>query len=225
MSGSGRPERPLDRNAGPLAAFACDLRLLREGAGLTYRQMAVRAGYSHNALAQAAGGNRLPSLEIALAFASACGGGETEWKKRWCDTKDAVARETRRPADVREPDRWTPLDESTHEGRFAAYLRTLYLVHERPPEAIASEIGRPIADLRCWLDGKTLPVLEDLLALLRALHAPPGGVAIARRLHDHARDTGRPAKTRKHFRISVQWGDRHWALLLGNPQEGNTAVR
>ncbi|MEU6973597.1 helix-turn-helix transcriptional regulator [Kitasatospora aureofaciens] len=224
MSGIGRPERPLDRAAGPIAAFACDLRLLRESAGLTYRKLAEKAGYSHNALAQAAGGARFPSLDIVLAFAVACGGTEAEWKARWRDAKENIAQQASKPAERRELDRWVPVDESTAAGRFAAYLRTLYLVHERPIEIVASEIGRSVSVTRSWLDGRTLPVHEDLLALLKAFHAGPGGVAIARRLYDNVRDTTGQPNTRRPFRLSVQihWRDRQWAVTLGTLSEAAT---
>ncbi|GJF30368.1 hypothetical protein KNE206_30680 [Kitasatospora sp. NE20-6] len=222
MSGSGRPERRLDRNASPLAAFACDLRLVREQAKLTYRQMSSKAGYSHNALAQAAGGARFPSLELSLAFARACGGDEREWKQRWYDAKEAIEREQKRPAAVREPDRWPDLDENTAEGRLAAYLRQLYLVHERPVDIVAGEIGHGAEAVRRWLDGVSVPLLEDLLSLLQALHAPPGPVVIARRLHKEAcTPTG---NQRLQVSVRIGWRGRSWSKTLIAPDR-RTVVR
>ncbi|MFC5824198.1 helix-turn-helix domain-containing protein, partial [Nonomuraea insulae] len=80
----GRREQPLDPLVGPVARFASELRKLRQDAGgLTYRAMARRAHYSPATLAQAAAGDRLPSLPVALAYVEACGGDAEEWRARW----------------------------------------------------------------------------------------------------------------------------------------------
>ncbi|WP_327250529.1 nSTAND1 domain-containing NTPase [Streptomyces sp. NBC_01244] len=83
-SGVGRPEKALDPQAGPIARFAGELRALRRSAGsVPYRELSARAGYSVTALSQAAAGNRLPSLPVALAYAEVCGAARTEWERRW----------------------------------------------------------------------------------------------------------------------------------------------
>jgi tetratricopeptide (TPR) repeat protein len=83
----GRQERPLNPNAGPIEAFADDLRQLRRAAGNPgYRTMARRAGYSASALSSAAAGRALPSLAVTLAYAGVCGGDLKEWEQRWEDT-------------------------------------------------------------------------------------------------------------------------------------------
>lgn len=80
----GRREDPIDPEAGPVPRFAHRLRELRRAAGgPTYREMALRAGYSAPALSQAAAGKRLPSLAVALAYAEACGGDPGEWERWW----------------------------------------------------------------------------------------------------------------------------------------------
>ncbi|MCX5366059.1 hypothetical protein OG864_46015 [Streptomyces sp. NBC_00124] len=80
----GRRERPLDPTEGAVARFAYELRKLRQEAeGLTYRAMAARAHYSTATLAQAAAGDRLPSLQVTLAYVAACGGDPDEWERRW----------------------------------------------------------------------------------------------------------------------------------------------
>ncbi|MDQ0753400.1 WD40 repeat protein/transcriptional regulator with XRE-family HTH domain [Streptomyces africanus] len=85
---AGRHEVPVDPAAGPVQRFAFELRKLRaEADGITYRSLAQRAGYSVTTLAQAAGGERLPTLPVALAYAEACGGDPAEWEARW---KEAV---------------------------------------------------------------------------------------------------------------------------------------
>lgn len=82
--GAGRPEQPLDPLTGPVERFAWELRQLREKAGRpTYRRLAQQAHYSVTTLADAAKGDRLPSLEVTLAFAAACGGDPAEWEAQW----------------------------------------------------------------------------------------------------------------------------------------------
>ncbi|MEV6880072.1 hypothetical protein [Amycolatopsis sp. NPDC051128] len=76
-----------------LTEFAADLRRLRESAGNpTYRELGRRAHYSAGTLSEAAGGRKLPSLAVTLAYVRACGGVPGEWEERW----HAVADESRR---------------------------------------------------------------------------------------------------------------------------------
>ncbi|MFD2690762.1 helix-turn-helix domain-containing protein [Streptomyces phyllanthi] len=87
----GRPEKPLDPEAGPVQRLAWQLRRLRERAGSpSYRALAQRAHYSASTLAEAAKGDRLASLAVILAYVEACGGDRAEWRARW----EAVAAET-----------------------------------------------------------------------------------------------------------------------------------
>ncbi|MDX8031029.1 hypothetical protein SK803_12450 [Lentzea sp. BCCO 10_0856] len=79
-----RPERPLELDGTALVEFAVDLRRLRQDAGTpSYRELGKRAGYSATTLADAAGGRRFPSLEVALAYVRACGGDLELWERRW----------------------------------------------------------------------------------------------------------------------------------------------
>ncbi|MET7597217.1 helix-turn-helix domain-containing protein [Streptomyces sp. NPDC005481] len=74
----------MDPAAGPVQRFAFELRKLRaEADGITYRALAQRAGYSVTTLSQAAAGEQLPTLPVALAYAGACGGDLAEWEARW----------------------------------------------------------------------------------------------------------------------------------------------
>src|SRR5262249_30200506 len=80
----GRPERPLDISQGPVAAFAHDLRKLRQGAGsLSHREPARTACFAPSVLSSAASGHRLPTLPVTLAFVDACGGDRAAWERRW----------------------------------------------------------------------------------------------------------------------------------------------
>ena len=81
-----RTERPLACEDSELGRFAADLRKLRDEAGKpSYRALASRAHYSAATLSDAAGGKKLPSLAVTLAYVKACGGDEQEWEQRWRD--------------------------------------------------------------------------------------------------------------------------------------------
>ncbi|WP_307805820.1 WD40 repeat domain-containing protein [Streptomyces chrestomyceticus] len=94
----GRREKPIDPGAGPVQRFAFELRKLRvEADSPTYREMAGKAGYSTAALARAAAGETLPSLPLALAYVTACGGDPQEWERRWHAVRDEEAAQPRDP--------------------------------------------------------------------------------------------------------------------------------
>jgi hypothetical protein len=87
----GRPERPLDPAAGPIQAFASELRQLRQQAGSPkYLQMQRRTGRSRTALAEAAGGDHLPTWDTVEAYVQACDGDLDQWQARWAQARDAV---------------------------------------------------------------------------------------------------------------------------------------
>ncbi|SES48909.1 WD40 repeat [Streptomyces sp. yr375] len=88
----GRPERPLDPDAGPVQLLANDLRELRKAAGSpSYRTMAIEAGFSATTLSLAAAGERLPSLAVFQGYVRACGGDPGEWDARWKGVAAEVA--------------------------------------------------------------------------------------------------------------------------------------
>jgi hypothetical protein len=66
-----------------VAAFARDLRVLRAKAGLDYPDMAEKSHYTMRTLASAAGGLRLPTLPVLIAYVNACGGDVADWEERW----------------------------------------------------------------------------------------------------------------------------------------------
>jgi len=66
-----------------LESFARDLRALRAKAGLDYPEMAEASHYTMKTLVSAAGGLRLPTLPVAVAYVRACGGNVAEWEERW----------------------------------------------------------------------------------------------------------------------------------------------
>ncbi|MEE6257103.1 nSTAND1 domain-containing NTPase [Plantactinospora sonchi] len=81
-----RPEGELGPGSPAVMEFAAGLRLLREKAGHPgYRELARRAHFSATTLSEAAGGRRLPTLAVTLAYVNACGGDPAEWTARWQD--------------------------------------------------------------------------------------------------------------------------------------------
>ena len=86
-----RPERPVDPAAGPIQAFAAELRKLRQAAGSPkYLQMARLTGRSRPALAEAAGGDHLPTWDTVQAFVTACRGDVVRWRIKWEEAKQQV---------------------------------------------------------------------------------------------------------------------------------------
>jgi hypothetical protein len=100
-----RRPSPVDPAHGPAARFACELRRLRDDAGTpTYRALAEQTHFSKATLAAAAGGHRLPTLDVTLAYAQACGGDIDEWRKRWSQARTELgASEPAAPSDEMRP--------------------------------------------------------------------------------------------------------------------------
>ncbi len=57
--------------------------MLRSKAGLDYPDMAEKSHYTMRTLASAAGGLRLPTLPVLIAYVNACGGDVGDWEERW----------------------------------------------------------------------------------------------------------------------------------------------
>lgn len=77
-----RPDVPISPDS-PYADLAARLRELRISSGQSYRTLSQNTNYSKSTLAAAAAGNRLPSMEVVLAFARSCGGDELELRTLW----------------------------------------------------------------------------------------------------------------------------------------------
>lgn len=174
-----RQERPVDPTAGPLQAFAYDLRKLRAEAGSpTYRVLARTAGYSATTLSEAASGTRLPTLDVLLAYVGACGGDLDEWRRRWYETsaqldppaaKEATA--VKAATAAKEPPAETVTADSPAAERPAAPVTTAAPAGEPPAGEPAADVGaRSAAPNRRWLSlavgagvGATLLVVTVLL--------------------------------------------------------------
>jgi len=85
----GRPEKPLGRDGSPVRELAYWLRDLRNQSGLTYDQLARRAGFSTSTLQEALAGRRSPTLPVTLAIVEACGGDVKEWRTYWAQIRRA----------------------------------------------------------------------------------------------------------------------------------------
>ncbi|MBO3680478.1 hypothetical protein [Streptomyces sp. NEAU-YJ-81] len=146
----GRPEKPIDPQDGPVARFAYELRKLRDEAGApAYRSMARRAGYSAATLSQAAGGERLPTLPVALAYVRACHGDTEEWRHRWEQADAEITAVPRPPEEDDEPpyrglERFEPGDAELFFGReeTTAQLEEMARRHRLSVVAGASGSGK-----------------------------------------------------------------------------------
>ncbi|MGY0055009.1 nSTAND1 domain-containing NTPase [Streptomyces sp. LZ34] len=143
---AGRPESPLDPSAGPVARLAAELRKLRAEAGSpTYRVMAQRTGQGASTLSQAAGGERLPTLPVVLAYVRACGGDEEEWEARWREAAAEAAAEPRTESEAAPPyrglARFEPADADLYFGRDQLTDRLLELTRSRRFTAVFGPSG------------------------------------------------------------------------------------
>ncbi|MET9915027.1 hypothetical protein ABZZ74_51735 [Streptomyces sp. NPDC006476] len=106
-----------------MAQFAAELRKLRAEAGSpTYRVMAKLTNQGASTLSQAAGGERLPTLPVVLAYVQACGGNLEEWEARWHEAAAEEAAEPRSADEDAEPPyrglaRFEPADAALFFGR------------------------------------------------------------------------------------------------------------
>src|SRR5215469_529942 len=99
-----RHEKPIDSPLGELGAFANDLRSLRNGVpDLSYRRLAALTDYSPSTLARAASGITLPTLEVVLAYVTACGGDAEAFRARWNALSRGLAAGSLPPVPVVEP--------------------------------------------------------------------------------------------------------------------------
>ena len=173
----GRRESPLDPSTGPVARFAAELRKLRADAGgPTYRVMAQRTGQGASTLSQAAGGERLPTLPVVLAFVQACGGDQTQWEARWREASLEAAAEPRTEDEDAAPPyrglaRFEPGDAELFFGRGELTDRLLALTRSRRFSAVFGPSG----------SGKSSLLRAGLIPRLRAL-GPTGPRPIALRI-------------------------------------------
>ncbi|MFJ9713331.1 hypothetical protein [Streptomyces sp. NPDC101234] len=171
LSMPGRPESSLDPSQGPVQRFAAELRKLRAEAGRPpYRVMAQRTGQGASTLSQAAGGERLPTLPVALAYVRACDGDATQWEERWREAAYETAAELRPQDKDAEPPyrglaRFEPADADLFFGRDQLTDRMLELTRSRRFTAVFGPSG----------SGKSSLLRAGLIPRLRtpAMTTPP----------------------------------------------------
>ncbi|MEU5043825.1 nSTAND1 domain-containing NTPase, partial [Streptomyces griseorubiginosus] len=193
----GRRETPVDPAAGPVPRFACELRKLRqEAGGPTYRELARRAHFSVTALSQAAAGEQLPSLQVTLAYATACGGDAGEWERRWKEAEREVREVAAGLDDDVEPPyqglaRFEPDDHDRYFGRDRLVTALCRLVRDRRFTAVFGPSGSGKSSL---LRAGLIPALraERELAAIRVLTP---GAHPARTHADALRPAGEPGDT------------------------------
>ena len=83
----GRPQKPLDRDGSPVREFAFWLRDLRRRSGLTYDRLGRKSLYATSTVQSAAGGKRMPTLKVTMAFVRACEGDQRQWREYWTQVR------------------------------------------------------------------------------------------------------------------------------------------
>ncbi|MEU7189681.1 hypothetical protein [Streptomyces sp. NPDC045369] len=227
----GRREKPVDPGAGPVQRFAYELRKLRLEAGSpTYRAMAERADYSAAVLSQAAAGEKLPSLPVALAYVTACGGDTGHWQRRWHEAvrEDAArvleAEEDGAVAPYRGLARFEPDDHTRYFGRRRLAEELLRRVREHRVVAVFGPSG----------SGKSSLLRAGLIARLRQPAAdpplglsPPAAIRVLTPGARPERDAGRlfsPAGTPGDTWLVVDQFEEVFTLCA-DPDERNAFLR
>jgi transcriptional regulator with XRE-family HTH domain len=154
-------------------AFASALQRVRRHAGLSYRQLAGRAHYSHPHLVRATNGKQLPTWEVAEAFLTGCGVPADlmpVWRRRW----ETASRDPRDIVGL--------LDNAQTLEELGAALAAL--AHPRSLRALAQLTGIPRATLQAWLQGARLAGPDRLDLLVRAVGATTAERAAVARAAD-----------------------------------------
>ncbi|KAB1909047.1 hypothetical protein F8279_04950 [Micromonospora sp. AMSO1212t] len=161
---TGRPEKPLDPSAGPVAYFAFQLRRLRQDAGgPSYRTMASRTFYSVSALSIAAGGIRFPSWKCVEAYIRACGVVAEEDMAQWQELWMYVRQELRRS-------KRAAREEAKNKAKVAARMEAVQM-----HTTMDSRASLPVLDVR-YVDADPAEVTstEEFLIALDQMRVEKG---------------------------------------------------
>ncbi|WP_416974262.1 helix-turn-helix domain-containing protein [Streptomyces sp. 4F14] len=202
---AGRPELPLDPEAGPVQRLAHELRELRRAAGgPAYRAMAERAGCAASTLSQAAAGERLPSWPVVEGYARACGGDPALLEPLWQTARDQLGRAVREP-DGDEPPPYRGLT------RYETGDQHLFFGRDRA----AGELGRLVCEHRLAVlfgasgSGKSSLLRAGLIPRLREAAAAYGRPAVLRVLTPGPR----PATTYAHLLAPAAGEPESWVVV------------
>lgn len=145
-----------------VAAFAAALERVRRQAGLSYRQLADRAHYSHPHLIRATNGKHLPAWDVAAAYLTGCGVA-ADLLPVWCRRWQQASRDPRDIVDLLE-------NAATLEDLGVALAA---LARPRSLRALEQQTGIPRATIQAWLQGTRLPGRDRLDHLVRTIGATP----------------------------------------------------
>ncbi|WP_105968152.1 nSTAND1 domain-containing NTPase [Streptomyces geranii] len=201
----GRPERPVDPEAGPVQRLAHELRELRRAGGSpSYRDMARTAGFAVTTLSQAAAGERLPSLAVVRGYVRACGGDPAEWEVRWKEVQaQTAAMECVDGEEASPPYRGL--------ARFEPHDHGLYFGRERLVGELAELVcgHRFAAVFGASGSGKSSLLRAGLIPRLRKEIADRGRPAVLRVLTPG----DRPATTYGHLLAPAEGEPESWVLF------------
>lgn len=159
---------------------------VRRQAGLSYRQLADRAHYSHPHLIRATSGNHIPAWDVAAAYLTGCGVPADllpVWHRRW----QQASRDPRDIVDLLE-------NAETLEDLGVALAA---LARPRSLRALEQQTGIPRATIQAWLQGTRLAGRDRLDHLVRTIGATPAersAVANAVERLATGRDRAAPAR-------------------------------
>lgn len=143
-------------------AFAAALQRVRRQAGLSYRQLADRAHYSHPHLVRATNGKHLPTWDVTAAFLTGCGV-PTDlmpvWRRRWEEA-------SRDPRDIV----GLLASAESFEDLGAAVAA---LARPRSLRALEHLTGIPRTTIQAWFQGTRLAGRDRLDHLVRSVGATP----------------------------------------------------
>ncbi|MFI7067892.1 helix-turn-helix transcriptional regulator [Kribbella sp. NPDC050124] len=141
-------------------AFAAALQRVRRQAGLTYRELADRAHYSHAHLVRATSGKQLPTWDVTAAFLTGCGVPAEllpVWRRHW----EAAVRDAQ---DVVELLR-------TAETLQDLGTALAALARPRSSRSLEQLTGIPRTTIQAWFQGARMPGRDRLDRLVRAVGA------------------------------------------------------
>jgi transcriptional regulator with XRE-family HTH domain len=143
-------------------AFAAGLERVRRHAGLSYRQLAERAHYSHPHLIRATNGRQLPTWDVTVAFLTGCGVPPEllpVWRRHW----ETASRD---PQDV-----LVLLRTAESVEDLGAALSAL--TRPRSLRTLEQLTDIPRTTIQAWLQGTRLAGRDRLDQLVRSIGVTP----------------------------------------------------